>query len=125
MNNLPTKDEFAELLMNRIHQTGEKGKLIYEPEEFCLRAEGDKLAVMSLDNAYKNYCAVDADSRERVVKNWVRTWFRAPRQMPEEFEDVKPDLLPVVRSRSHFELSSREIESPCSMSLTPSSSTRR
>ena len=24
--------------------------------------------------------------------------------MPEDFEDVKPDLLPIVRSRSHFEL---------------------
>ena len=24
--------------------------------------------------------------------------------MPEDFEDVKPDLMPVVRSRSHFDL---------------------
>ena len=42
--------------------------------------------------------------RERVVKHWVRNWFGASKEMPEDFEDVKPDLLPVVRSRSHFEI---------------------
>ena len=33
--------------------------------------------------------------------------------MPEDFEDVKPDLMPVVRSRAHFELNSLggEVES--------------
>jgi hypothetical protein len=34
----------------------------------------------------------------------VRNWFSLLRDMPEDFEDVKPDLLPIVRSRSHFEL---------------------
>ena len=68
---------------------------------------------MFLTNAYKEYCAADGDGRERVVKHWVRNWFSASKEMPEDFEDVKPDLLPVVRSRSHFELNSLggEVES--------------
>jgi len=35
-----TKDEFAKLMMDRIHRTGEKGEIVNEPEEFCLRGEG-------------------------------------------------------------------------------------
>ena len=57
-----------------------------------------------LGNAYKEYCAADAEKRERVLRHWVRNWFSVLRDMPEDFEDVKPDLLPIVRSRSHFEL---------------------
>ena len=39
--------------------------------------------------------------------------------MPEDFEDVKPDLLPVVRSRAHFELNSLggEVERGTPLSL--------
>ena len=57
-----------------------------------------------LGNAYKEYCAADEENRERVVRHWVRNWFSLLRDMPEEFEDVRPDLLPIVRARSHFEL---------------------
>ena len=111
MNNKPTKDEFAKLMTDRIRQTGEKGKIVYEPEEFRLRGEGKTYAAMFLANAYQEYCAADVDSREYVVKHYVRNWFAASKEMPEEFEDVKPDLLPVVRSRAHFELNSLEFES--------------
>ncbi len=41
-----------------------------------------------------------------MVKNWVRNWFGASKEMPDEFEDVRPDLLPAVRSRAHFECNS-------------------
>ena len=57
-----------------------------------------------LGNAYKEYCAAEEDKRERVIRHWVRNWFSLLRDMPEDFEDVRPDLLPIVRSRSHFEL---------------------
>jgi hypothetical protein len=57
-----------------------------------------------LGNAYKEYCAAEGEHRERVLRHWVRNWFSVLRDMPEDFEDVKPDLLPIVRSRAHFEL---------------------
>ena len=53
---LPTKDDFAKLLMDRIRQAGEKGKIVYDPEEFPLRGEGKTFAAMFLTNAYKEYC---------------------------------------------------------------------
>ena len=96
-------------MMDRIRQTGEKGKIVYEPEEFRLRGEGKTFAAMFLANAYKEYCAAALADRNRVVRHYVRNWFSASKEMPEDFEDVKPDLLPVVRSRSHFELNNLEV----------------
>ena len=100
----PSKDDFAQLMIDRIQQAGEKGRIAYHAEEFRLRGEGERSAALMLGNAYKEYCAAKEDHRERVVRHWVRNWFSLLRDMPEDFEDVKPDLLPIVRSRSHFEL---------------------
>ncbi len=100
----PTKDDFAQLMIDRIQQAGEKGSIAYQPDEFRLRGEGQRSAALMLTNAYREYCAADEEKRERVLKHWVRNWFSLLRDMPEEFEDVRPDLLPIVRSRSHFEL---------------------
>ena len=100
----PNKDDFAQLMIDRIQQTGEKGRIAYHPEEFRLRGEGERSAALMLGNAYKEYCAAEGENRERVIRHWVRNWFSLLRDMPEDFEDVKPDLLPIVRSRSHFEL---------------------
>ena len=115
----PSKDDFAKLLTDLIRQAGEKGSIAYEPEEFRLRGEGRKSAVIFLHNAYAEYCSADEGVRDRVVKHWVRNWFSASKDAPEEFEDAKHDLLPVVRSRAHFELNSLrgEVESGSPVSL--------
>lgn len=63
-----------------------------------------------LANAYAEFCAADEDLRERVVKSCVRNWFVTSKNIPEEYEDAKPDLLPVVRSRSHFEHTGQFLE---------------
>lgn len=44
----PTKDDFAQLLMDRIRQAGEQGNIAHEPEQFRLRGEGKRGVV--------NYC---------------------------------------------------------------------
>jgi uncharacterized protein YtpQ (UPF0354 family) len=99
-----TQDDFARLMIDRIQRAGEKGRLSYQRDEFRIRGEGERSAALMLGNAFKEYCAAEEAERERVLKHWVRNWFNLLRDMPEEFEDVKPDLLPIVRSRSHFEL---------------------
>jgi uncharacterized protein YtpQ (UPF0354 family) len=91
-------------MIDRIRQAGEPAAVVYQPEEFRLRGEGPRAGLLMLNNAYKEYCAAPEEHRERVLRHWVRNWFSLLRDMPEEFEDVRPDLLPVVRSRSHFEL---------------------
>ncbi len=91
-------------MIDRIQQAGEKGPIAYQAEEFRLRGEGERSAALMLNNAYKEYCAAEGETRDRVLRHWVRNWFSLLRDMPEDFEDVRPDLLPIVRSRSHFEL---------------------
>jgi hypothetical protein len=99
------KDDFAQLMIGRIQQAGEKGRITYQPEAFRLRGEGEQSAALMLGNAYREYCVAGEAERERIIRRWVRNWFSLLRDMPEDFDDAKPDLLPIVRSRSHFELS--------------------
>ena len=115
MKTPPSKDDFATHMMDRVRQTGEKGKIVYDAKEFSLRGEGKTFAAMFLTNAYQEYCAAPFADRSRVVRHYVRNWFAAAKEMPEAFEDVKPDLLPVVRSRAYFELSGLESGTPLSL----------
>jgi hypothetical protein len=38
------------------------------------------------------------------MRNFVRSWFAHHKGVPEKFEDVHPDLLPVVRGRRYYEV---------------------
>jgi uncharacterized protein YtpQ (UPF0354 family) len=114
-----SKDDFAKHMMDTIRQTGEKGKIVYDSEEFSLRGEGKTYAAMFLTNAYREYCAAPFADRSRIVRHYVRNWFSASKEMPEDFEDVKPDLLPVVRSRAHFEIISMESDGSRSLTHEP------
>jgi uncharacterized protein YtpQ (UPF0354 family) len=106
----PTKDQFAQLMMDAIHKAGETGEIAYEQEEFRLRGEGKKGSIIFLSNAHQEYCSAPAEQREKILKRCVRNWFVHLRQMPEEFEDARPDLFPVVRARSYFDLTRLRME---------------
>ena len=69
MNTPPTKDDFARLLSDRIRQAGEKCDIIYEVDEFRLRGQGERACILHLHNAHREYCAVDVDSREQVIRD--------------------------------------------------------
>ena len=105
-----SKDDFARLMLDRIQQAGERGRIVYQPEHFRLHHEVNNVN-MSLGNVYAEYGAAAGRSRERIVKHWVRVWFSLSRELPEEFEDAKPDLLPLVKSRSDFELAGPDLGS--------------
>src|SRR5260370_9018456 len=100
----PSKDAFAQMLIDAIQKAGEKAAIQYDSEQFKLREDGEKTSVMNLASVYNEYCAADPDKRQTIVKNLVRTWFSHRRETPEDFEDVKPDLLPTVRGRAYFEI---------------------
>ena len=98
----PSKHEFARLAMNGIRQAGEKGPINYDKEQFCLGNEnGNRLF---LENGYHEYLTAPKSERSRVVQRFVRVWFTASKEPPEDFESVKADLLPVIRSRAYIEL---------------------
>jgi hypothetical protein len=110
LSGTPSKDKFARSMVEAIHKAGETEKITYEQKKFRLRGGGEKGSVIFLGNVYQEYCFAPAEHREKILKRCVRNWFAHLGEMPEDFEDVKPDLLPVVRARSYFELTRLQVE---------------
>src|SRR5262245_47146194 len=102
----PGKDEFARLMMDSIRKAGEKTPLRYEADEFRIAAELDDSAphFLYLVNAYNEYCSVPHSERAGVLRRFTRTWFSYYKEIPKDFADVLPDLLPSLRNRSYFEI---------------------
>jgi len=100
----PTHDEFAEWMTDGIRKAGATADIVYDRERFCL-SQGDKDGPMLfLANAYDEYCSAPEPMRPQVLQKYVRSWFVGTIKLPESFDDLHPDLLPVVRARSYFDL---------------------
>ena len=101
---LPTQDKFAEWMTNGIRKAGATADIVYDHERFSL-SQGDKNGtVLFLANAYQEYCSVPESQRPQVLQRYVRSWFIGAITLPESFDDLHPDLLPIVRTRSYFDL---------------------
>lgn len=98
----PTKDKFADMMIKAIRKAGEEAKLIYDPQAFSITAERDNKNVFNLGNVYAEYCGAPKDIQQIAFQNAVRTWFAYLKEVPDDFEDAKHDLLPVVRSCAYY-----------------------
>ncbi len=103
----PSEELFAQMLIDGIRRAGETGEIQYDTEEYALTKP--KQAVLSLGNAYSEYCSAPPETRQDVFQKWVRGWFVVGKPAPEEYEDIRPDLLPVVRGRGYFELTDLQL----------------
>ena len=100
----PDRDEFAQLVIDGIRKSSETTQIVYDRERFCL-AHGDQDGTtLFLANAYKEYCSATEPVRSKILQRFVRSWFMGAIRLPEAFDDLHPDLLPVVRTRSYFNL---------------------
>lgn len=106
----PSKDQFARLMLDAIRRAGEKADIRYDQNQFRLATSGEETGMLNLDNAYREYCDAPKDKKPDVVRRFVRCWFSRGKGVPEEFEDARPDLLPVIRSRSFFEFLGLRLE---------------
>lgn len=105
----PSKDKFAKMVMTSVRQKGEMGKVVYDPNEFRLVVDGEKGTRLFLSNAYYEYCTAPRKERPEILQKYVRNWFVGQKEMPEDFADIKPDLMPIVRSRSYYELNRQRV----------------
>lgn len=101
----PGPDRFAAMVLKALRAVGDKRPATYVPEHFRIEfSDGDKQAgFASLRNLYQEYCRVGRWRR----RAWLRRTCAAlahHMDLPEEFEDVRPDLFPTVRTRSFVEL---------------------
>ena len=103
--NLPdkSKDEFAQLVIARLRETGMTGEISYDADEFQVVVEGEIKSILFLGNAYREYCSCSKKHRPNSLQRFVRGWLDAHKPPPDEYADIKPDILPAVRSRSFFE----------------------
>ena len=99
----PSRDKFARMIMDGVRQAGETGDIVYDRDQFRLSVNGESGTRLFLDNAYQEYCAAAKKDRLLLLKRFCRSWFLTSKEMPGEYEDAKPDLLPAVRARSYYE----------------------
>jgi len=97
----PTREKFATLMQLGLRAVGDERQSTFVPDDFRIdfTTDGKRDGIMHLANLYATYCKLPAGVRRRWLKD---TCLAMANQMevPDDFEDVKPDLLPVVRSRS-------------------------
>ena len=98
-----SKDEFAQLVMARLRETGMTGEISYDPEEFQISVAGKITSTLFLGNAYREYSSLAPEDRSNSLRRYVRGWLDAHKPTPDEYADIRPDILPAVRSRNFFE----------------------
>jgi hypothetical protein len=98
----PSRDQFAKLVMAELRKVDAQSPLRYDAEQFLIDRGGE--GFINLSNLYQEYCQSPRGQRSGVLTRFIRgcvgtTGF----ELPAEFDDVHPDLLPVVRSRFYLE----------------------
>ena len=104
----PGKDKFAQLVMaelRRVEPVGDGGaqqEMHYEADRFCIsRSDG---GFLNLANVYHEYRRAARGKRQAVLQHFIRSCVGTVNyELPEDFADVHPDLLPSVRSRFYLE----------------------
>ena len=97
-----SRDRFASRLIAEMKRCGVQDTLRYNSEQFVVeRSDG---GLVNLANIYHEYCHTPRAAREEVFRRFVRGCLGMGNfELPVEFPDAQPDLLPVVRSRFYFE----------------------
>jgi hypothetical protein len=98
----PSRDQFAKLVMGELRKSGSETKFRYDPEQFLIDRGGE--GFINLANLYQEYSQAPRNQRQQVLDRFIRGCLRTTGfELPEDFADIHPDLLPVVRSRFYLE----------------------
>lgn len=115
-----TQDKFAKIVAQSLRRCGDDRRATYDKANFRLlhTKEGKDAGVTNLVNLFKEYTAAPKEERSamliRVCKGFVNRM-----EMPDDFEDVKPDLLPSLRNSSMLEIMRLEGEIAGKPALDP------
>lgn len=93
-------DRFAARLIASLRAAGDARQSTYDAEQFRISFEGHGYA--NLHNYYAEHCHLPWRERKRHLRQVVRGLLAVHKSAPEEFEDARHDLLPVVRTRAQF-----------------------
>jgi hypothetical protein len=106
----PTKESFAQLMLAAILKH-DPTPLRYDPEGFRLIEEGRAKYYLNLSNAYREYCAAASPTdAERTVERCCSVWHACRASEPATATEVLPNLRPVIRLRSYYELTRLQLQ---------------
>lgn len=96
----PSQDQFAQLMVKTLAAGGVEGPVEYRREQFLLELPlpGRSPTIINLHNIYQEYCQADRASRALVLQRTCQGLMQRM-ELPTDFEDAKPDLLPTLRDR--------------------------
>lgn len=98
----PSRDRFAQLVMQELRKLNSAVEMTYDPDQFLIDRGRD--GIVNLTNLYAEYCQSPRAERQAVLQRFVHGCLGSiDFELPEDFADVHPDLLPVVRSRFYLE----------------------
>jgi hypothetical protein len=98
----PSKDKFAGIVLTELKKLEPEAEYRYDAEKFLLLRPDE--GFINLANVYQEYCRAEANSRAGLLKRFLHSCVASRSyELPEDFADIHPDLLPVVRSRFYLE----------------------
>ena len=104
----PTPDRFAAKLQKAVKQAGDTRRAVYDKENFQIQffdEAGKESGHANLSNLFREYCETPRATRNKFMRQIVVTLLRPlTMEIPDEFEDARPDVLPVVRTRTRIDL---------------------
>ncbi|MFE8602983.1 DUF1444 family protein [Archangium violaceum] len=95
------RDAFARRAMEALRASGETRPIHYDAEGFLLRLGDKDGTTVFLANFFDEYHAVPPEKRDEVFTRITRV--RSMPGLPATLAEARPNLLPVVRSRTFFE----------------------
>ncbi len=95
------RDAFARRAMDALRASGETRPIHYEADGFLLRLGDKDASTVFLANFFDEYLSGPPEQRDEVFARLARV--RELPDMPETLAEARPNLLPVVRSRTFFE----------------------
>lgn len=95
---VPSQDQFAKAMLAELRRAGDTRDLQYQKEHFRLVHKGGE--EINLTNMYQEHCQLPRRERSAHLKNIVAGFVAAAEELPESFEDARPNLRPKIWLRA-------------------------
>ncbi len=94
LSGLLSKDQFAEAVLAGFRLAGDRRELKYDQENFRLRhSNGEEINLTSL---FQEHCQLPPKDRQAQLKRIVQAFLTARDELPESFDEARPNLRPKV-----------------------------
>ncbi len=67
----PSPDKLAQVVMDRIRQSGDTRPLAYDREQFTVTTRDEPGMLMNLGNAYQQFTKIPKAEQEEFLRRWV------------------------------------------------------